>query len=73
MALGAGDGLWFAVELQGAEVLEARTELGLRDDELLDVLFGWVGAAGSAAGLAHVEVPLRLTELALTRKKTPPS
>lgn len=69
--LESGDGPWLAVELQAAEVLEALTGLGSMEDELLDVKFWWVGAAVSAAGLAHEEVPTRLTEPDVTKKRPP--
>lgn len=64
-------GPWFAVELHAAEVLEAVTLLGLREDKLLVVAFWWDGAAVSAVGRAHVEVPLRLTEPDFTKGKPP--
>ena len=54
-----------------AEVLEARTGSGGIDDKTLDVVFLGVGAVGPAAGRAHVEEPLRLTEPDFIRKKAP--
>lgn len=71
-ALGSGVGFWFAVELDAAVESEAGDGPGSVKDELLGVLFGWAGAAVSASGLPHVEVPLRpLTEPDFTRKETP--
>lgn len=71
VALGGGAGHWFAVELQAAEVLEIGTGLWLKEDELLDVVFGCVGADASDAGLPQVVVPLRLKEPDFTRKEPP--
>lgn len=71
VALSSGAGPWFAAELQAVEVLEITTGQGLTEGELLGVEFGRAGAAVSAMGLAHVVVPLRLTEPDFTRKKPP--
>lgn len=69
VALGGGDGPWFTVGLQAVEALGAGTALGLLDEAALDVVCWWAGAAGSAAGVDHVEVWPRLTEPDFTRKE----
>lgn len=69
--MGGGGGFWFAVELQAVKALGARREMGSMEDELLGVVFCWAGVVDSAVGLAHVEVPLRLTEPDFIKKKPP--
>lgn len=70
-ALGGGLRFGFVVELLTAAAAAFIIIMGSRENALLGVVFCEAGAGASGVGLAHVVVPLRLTEPDFTKKKPP--